>query len=106
MPDLSPNGIGQGPVVPGGGQGEGLPVMHDRLLDLSPAGQCQSEAVVGDRVVGRDFQGLPVMDDRLLEPAAAGQSVRQVVVGLRVAGIDFQDLPVLLDRLVKLSAAG
>ena len=64
---MGSNEVGQGPVVLGGGQAEGLLVMRDRLVHPSAAGQGEAEVVVGLRIVGLDFQGLPVMGDGLVD---------------------------------------
>ena len=104
--DLGPNGVGQGPVVPGGGQAEGRLEMLDVPRRVFRGRQHHPEVVVGLHVVGLDFQGLPVMGDGLVDLPAAGQGVAEVVVGLGVVGLDFQGLPVMGDGLVDLSAAG
>ena len=65
---------------------QGLPVMGDRLVDLSAAGQGDSEVVVGLGVVGLDFQGLAVMGDGLVDLSAAGQDGAEVVWAIQQSG--------------------
>ena len=55
--------------------------MGDGLVDLSAAGQSDTEVVVGLGVVGLDFQGLLVMGDGLVDLSAAGQDASQGCCG-------------------------
>ena len=76
------------------------------LIDLSPAGQRQSEVVVGLGVLGLDFQGLAVMGYGLIDLSAIGQGHAQVAVGLGIVGLDFQSLLKMNDGLIDPSAIG
>ena len=58
-----------------------LPVMRDRLVDLSPRRQSVTEVVVGSDGIGRDFQRLLVVRDRLADPSLFFQSGPEVAVG-------------------------
>ena len=53
---LSPDDVGQGPMVLGGSQVEGALVLFDRLIDSSAASHSDGKVEVDLRSVGLDFQ--------------------------------------------------
>ena len=78
---FGPEFVGQGPVVVGGGQGEGFLVMLWAVVKLPRAGQGDAEVECAWRFRAR-FSRPPVMGNGLVDPSAAGQGDAEVVVGL------------------------